>query len=120
MDAEKTNAEIEWLEHLFTLPDNRPLQMSDWKAASCYPNLNTPSSDDLLCTQCDFPLNLPDGQRGQSRIKQHRGTPQKTPDYILALGILVVLILLIACLLIRQGDKGALRSHMQGGRFLTD
>ncbi len=23
MDAEKTIAEIEWLEHLFTLPDNR-------------------------------------------------------------------------------------------------
>jgi hypothetical protein len=29
MDAEKTIAEIEWLEHLFTLPDERPLQMSN-------------------------------------------------------------------------------------------
>ena len=29
MDAEKTNSEIEWLEHLFTLPDERPLQKFD-------------------------------------------------------------------------------------------
>jgi hypothetical protein len=29
MNLEKTIAEIEWLERLFTLPDNRPLQLSD-------------------------------------------------------------------------------------------
>ena len=32
MDAEKTIAEIEMLEHMLSLPDKRPLQMSDWKA----------------------------------------------------------------------------------------
>jgi hypothetical protein len=31
MDVEKTIAEIEWLECIFTLPDTRPLSMSDWK-----------------------------------------------------------------------------------------
>jgi hypothetical protein len=34
MDAEKFIAEIEWLELPFRLPDNRPLQMADWKAAN--------------------------------------------------------------------------------------
>ena len=34
MDAEKAIAEIETLEHLLTLPDRRPLQMPDWKAAN--------------------------------------------------------------------------------------
>lgn len=34
MDTEKTIAEIEMLERIFTLPDKRPLQMSDWKAAN--------------------------------------------------------------------------------------
>jgi hypothetical protein len=29
MNLEKTIAEIEWLERLFTLPDSRPLQLSD-------------------------------------------------------------------------------------------
>ena len=34
MDIEKTITEIEWLENIFRLPDKRPLQMSDWKAAN--------------------------------------------------------------------------------------
>jgi hypothetical protein len=34
MDIEKTITEIELLEHILTLPDKRPLQMSDWKAAN--------------------------------------------------------------------------------------
>ena len=34
MDIENTIAEIELLEHIFGLPDKRPLQMSDWKAAN--------------------------------------------------------------------------------------
>jgi hypothetical protein len=34
MDAEKTIAEIERLEHILTLPDRRPLRMTDWKAAN--------------------------------------------------------------------------------------
>jgi hypothetical protein len=34
MDAEKTIAEIEWLEHLLALPDTRPLQLSDRYAAN--------------------------------------------------------------------------------------
>jgi hypothetical protein len=34
MDGEKTIAEIELLGHIFTLPDKRPLQMADWKAAN--------------------------------------------------------------------------------------
>jgi hypothetical protein len=34
MDAERTIAEIEMLEHLLSLPDKRPLQMADWKAAN--------------------------------------------------------------------------------------
>jgi len=34
MDAEKIIAEIELLERLLTLPDKRPLQMADWKAAN--------------------------------------------------------------------------------------
>ena len=75
--------------------------MSDWKAASHYPILNTPLPDDPRCIQYGFAVNLPDGQRGQSRISQRWGTPHKTADYISVLGILVVLIFLIACLLIR-------------------
>lgn len=34
MEPEKTIAEIEMLEHILTLPDKRPLRMSDWKAAN--------------------------------------------------------------------------------------
>ena len=34
MDVEKTITEIELLESIFTLPDKRPLQMPDWKAAN--------------------------------------------------------------------------------------
>jgi hypothetical protein len=34
MDAGMIIAGIEWLELLFRLPDNRPLPMADWKAAS--------------------------------------------------------------------------------------
>jgi glycogen debranching enzyme len=34
MDTEKTIAEIEMLEQILKLPDKRPLQMSDWKAAN--------------------------------------------------------------------------------------
>jgi len=29
MDAEQTIAEIEWLEHIFSVPDTRPLSRSD-------------------------------------------------------------------------------------------
>ena len=32
--AEEIIAEIKLLEHIFTLPDKRPLRMSDWKAAN--------------------------------------------------------------------------------------
>jgi phosphatidylserine/phosphatidylglycerophosphate/cardiolipin synthase-like enzyme len=34
MEPEKTIIEIEWLEQLIKLPDKRPLQMCDWKAAN--------------------------------------------------------------------------------------
>jgi hypothetical protein len=34
MNAEKTISEIELLERLYALPDKRPLQMADWKAAN--------------------------------------------------------------------------------------
>jgi hypothetical protein len=34
MDIEKTIIEIELLEQILRLPDNRPLRMSDWKAAN--------------------------------------------------------------------------------------
>jgi hypothetical protein len=34
MDAGNTIAEIKLLEHIFGLPDKRPLQMADWKAAN--------------------------------------------------------------------------------------
>ena len=34
MDADKTIAEIEWLEHIFTLPDTRPMRMADREAAN--------------------------------------------------------------------------------------
>ncbi len=34
MDVEKTITEIEWLEHIYTLPDARPLGTSDREAAN--------------------------------------------------------------------------------------
>ncbi|HET7209725.1 MAG TPA: hypothetical protein VFI95_24350 [Terriglobales bacterium] len=34
MDVELTIAEIEWLERVFVLPDNRPLSASDLSAAN--------------------------------------------------------------------------------------
>ena len=34
MDAGNTIAEIKLLEHIFGLPDKRPLRMADWKAAN--------------------------------------------------------------------------------------
>jgi hypothetical protein len=34
MDAERTIAEIEWLERLFVVPDKRPLSASDLSAAN--------------------------------------------------------------------------------------
>jgi hypothetical protein len=34
MEPEETIAEIEMLERILALPDKRPLQMSDWKAAN--------------------------------------------------------------------------------------
>lgn len=34
MNAEQIIAEIEWLEHLFSLPDNRTLVISGWRAAN--------------------------------------------------------------------------------------
>jgi hypothetical protein len=34
MDAEKTIAEIEWLERIFALPDSRRLRLSDREAAN--------------------------------------------------------------------------------------
>jgi hypothetical protein len=34
MDFEKTISEIEWLERIFTLPDNRPLKLADREAAN--------------------------------------------------------------------------------------
>jgi hypothetical protein len=41
MDAEEIIAEVKLLEHIFTLPDKRPLQMADWKAAL---SLHSPSA----------------------------------------------------------------------------
>jgi hypothetical protein len=34
MDAEQTIADIEWLEHIFSVPDTRPLTASDLSAAN--------------------------------------------------------------------------------------
>jgi hypothetical protein len=34
MDAERTIADIEWLERMFAVPDNRPLSDSDISAAN--------------------------------------------------------------------------------------
>jgi len=34
MDAEQTITEIEWLEHIFAVPDTRPLSPSDLAAAN--------------------------------------------------------------------------------------
>jgi hypothetical protein len=34
MDAEEIIAEVKLLDHIFTLPDKRPLQMADWNAAN--------------------------------------------------------------------------------------
>jgi hypothetical protein len=34
MDTEQTIAEIEWLEHIFVVPDTRPLSASDLAAAN--------------------------------------------------------------------------------------
>ena len=34
MDAEQTIAEIEWLEHIFAVPDTRPMSPSDLSAAN--------------------------------------------------------------------------------------
>ena len=34
MNLEKSIAEIEWLEHLYSVPDTRPLQSSDCCAAN--------------------------------------------------------------------------------------
>jgi hypothetical protein len=34
MDGENTIIEIELLEHIFSLPDKRPLRTPDWKAAN--------------------------------------------------------------------------------------
>jgi hypothetical protein len=34
MNVEKTIADIEFLESLYALPDERPIPTSDWKAAS--------------------------------------------------------------------------------------
>jgi hypothetical protein len=34
MDAEKTIAEIEWLERIFVVPDTRPLSANDLSAAN--------------------------------------------------------------------------------------
>jgi hypothetical protein len=34
MDAEQANAEIEWLERIFAVPDSRPLSLSDLSAAN--------------------------------------------------------------------------------------
>jgi hypothetical protein len=33
-DAEKTIAGIQWLEHIFALPDTRPLRLADREAAN--------------------------------------------------------------------------------------
>jgi hypothetical protein len=34
LDAEQTIADIEWLEHIFVVPDTRPLSASDISAAN--------------------------------------------------------------------------------------
>ena len=34
MDLDKTISEIEWLERIFSLPDNRPLRLQDREAAN--------------------------------------------------------------------------------------
>jgi hypothetical protein len=94
MDAEKTIAEIEWLEHLFTLPDNRPLQSSDEEAVNHCPILGLASPDDPLCNQCGgLPLDpFDDPRREASRQMVH---------YYCGLCVMAVLVLLILCLLFR-------------------
>lgn len=55
MDTEKIITDIEWLEQLFRLPDNRPLQISDWKVGLLKENatyinnpwFRLPSQDDV-------------------------------------------------------------------------
>jgi predicted nucleic acid-binding Zn ribbon protein len=93
MNTEKIIAEIEWLEHIYTLPDDRPLQMLDRKAANHCPICGNLLVNDPLCTQCCSPFIMLDGQR--------RRNPQKTAHHYWQLGIVAVLIFLIAYFLIR-------------------
>ena len=59
MNVEKIIAEIEWLEHIYTLPDDRLPQMSNWKAANHCLMCGSPLVNDPLCTECDFPFSTP-------------------------------------------------------------
>jgi hypothetical protein len=94
MDAEKTIAEIEWLEHLFTMPDNRPLQGQDEEAVNRCPIFGPASPDDPLCTQCGgLPLDPFDDPR--------RETSRHMVHYCCGLCVMAALMLLILCLLIR-------------------
>ena len=94
MDAEKTIAEIEWLEQLFTLPDNRPLQSPDEEGVSHCPIFGPVSPDDPLCTQCGgLPLDLFDDPRGESS--------RQMLHYYWGLCVMAALMLLILYLLIR-------------------
>ena len=94
MDAEKTIAEIEWLEHLFTLPDNRPLQSPDEEAVNHCPIFGPASPDDPLCTQCGgLPLD-------RSMIRAGKASRQMV-HYYWGLCVMAALMLLILYLLIR-------------------
>jgi hypothetical protein len=94
MDAEKTIAEIEWLEHLFTLPDNRLVQEPDEKAAHHCPIFGPASPGDPLCTRCGgLPRDMFDDSREES--------PLQMVHYYWVLCVIAALILLVLCLLIR-------------------
>lgn len=93
MDAEKTIAEIEWLEHLFTLPDNRPLPTPDEQAANHCPIFGHVSPDDPLCIRCGLPLDPFDAPRGEA--------PRQMAQYYWGLCAMAALMVLLLCLLIR-------------------
>jgi hypothetical protein len=94
MDIEKTIIEIAWLEHIYMLPDDRPLR----KAADRRPICGGPLANASPTPQCCSQVKFPDGQY---REKQRRAVPHKLGRYLIRVVILVVLIFLLAYLLVR-------------------
>src|SRR5438067_11309458 len=74
MDAEQAIAEIEWLEHIFALPDTRPLQLSDLSAANR-------RHDDMYAHSPCFRLWKRYGV-GPARENPPDGTERRNPDYV--------------------------------------